>query len=964
MKTIPAKFLWSLYSLSCSLAICYGQVRFTENKGQISDQFFRPRQDVLFAASNGSMVCHFMRQGYSLQLNRTLNHQPCKKGALSPADFAKATSETLEMYRLDVRWLGAFTNPQITPGRELAGYENFFLEVCPSGITGVRSFEEIYYSGIYKGVDLRFYNHGGHLKYDYILRPGADYRQIKWTIAGATKILLDGSGNLVIRTPLGDVSEARPLVHQNGEVLDACWVVEDSIVSFRIKNVNPRFELVIDPLVRLWGTYYGGSGYDEFAYSCVDYQGNLYMSGRTSSSGAQNIATVGSYQFLYGGGGGPGLNPGDGLLVKMSPTGQRLWATYYGGSGIDDAGACATDASGNVFLAGATNSTNSAVFCTPGAYQTSLNINGSGSLSDAYMVKFDPQGNRMWATYYGDFCQDWAWGASVDRNGDLFICGISTYSSSTQNLMGSLGSHQPQHAQGTDWQDAFLAKFSGSNGQRIWGTYYGGTSWDGGWYCNADTLGNVYMVGATTSTNALMIATTGAYQINYAGGSQMGDGFLVKFNANGVRQWSTYYGQQYDDQLVMCALGPDNQVVVFGATSSTTGSLLATPGSWQPNYGGGSSDAIVAKFSQSGQRLWATYYGGSGYEEANIGTVSKNGNVFITGRTSVGSGSLMATCDTYQNNHGGGVNDCYLAKFNSNGNRIWSTYFGGAGNEPVWSGVVTDASENIYLAGTLDAGTAASVVSTPAGFQTSYGGGPGDIFLQKFAPCTPSPPVLISGYNACIGQPAVLQSTLSCGLKWYSDPALQNLVYAGGIFTTNILFSDTTFYVTDESCGITSPAAAVQLTAALSPTVNIFTSALPVCAGESVMLFATGADTYSWTGLSSSYSISVSPSASGIYTVTGYLQNGCKSTATVQVLVESCTGINTDEKPGQLWFSPNPVRDWLLLGNRIEFMSIMTMDGRTLGSSTEVISTLQNGCYLLCLKNDTEVKIFKLVLLR
>jgi len=126
--------------------------------------------------------------------------------------------------------------------------------------------------------------------------------------------------------------------------------------------------------VRQWGTYYGGTVNDEESSCATDASGNVYLAGRTKSTTA--IATTGAHQTTYGGG------YYDAFLVKFNSSGVRQWGTYYGGTGTDEGRSCATDTSGNVYLAGYTQSTTG--IATTGAHQTTY-----GGSSDAFLVKFD-----------------------------------------------------------------------------------------------------------------------------------------------------------------------------------------------------------------------------------------------------------------------------------------------------------------------------------------------------------------------------------------------------------------------------------------------------------------------------------------------------------------------------------------------------------------------------------------------
>lgn len=125
----------------------------------------------------------------------------------------------------------------------------------------------------------------------------------------------------------------------------------------------------IDPPVRLWGTYFGSSGFDS-GYDCaLDDSGNVFLAGYTQS--ISNIATIGSHQVTYGGG------DYDGFITKLNSDGIRIWSTYYGGAGWDWITSCSTDDNGSVYVSGYTESASG--IATPLAHQTTM-----GSSRDAF----------------------------------------------------------------------------------------------------------------------------------------------------------------------------------------------------------------------------------------------------------------------------------------------------------------------------------------------------------------------------------------------------------------------------------------------------------------------------------------------------------------------------------------------------------------------------------------------------
>ncbi len=937
--------------------------RFIENKGQVGDQFRRPRPDILYTAQTEKMTTHFKKDGYSFQLYKILEG---KRENLSGRKVLheRCTGIGMEIYRLDISWINCNNSARILPASTLPGYDNFYSEVCPQGALEVKSYNGLTYEELYKGIDLKWYAKADQLKYDFVVKAGSDYRQIAWQLSGARKVTINSAGQLLIETPLGTLVEEAPLVIQGGKKLQASWKLKGQQISFAITGIDATKDLVIDPLVRLWGTYYGGSSRDAFCYSMVDRAGNVYLTAGTESN-SSNIATIGSHQTTYGGA-GTGVWLGDGLLVKMDGNGTRLWSTYYGGTGSEEFEGMDVDLAGNIFIGGVTTSTNSGVMATAGAHQTIPNIQTNSYEGDGFIARFTSAGARVWSTYYGDTEDDWVLGISLDPNNNLFVSGGTYGSANSGTVFATPGCHQPAHSTGTLNIDAHLSKFTNS-GQRLWSTYYGGSSYDESFYCKADTLGNVYLPGQTMSTGANVIATAGAHQVLIGSTNNYRDGYLVKFNGSGTRLWGTYYGGLMNDYLHSCSVDRNNQLIAFGSSENSTGTTIATPGTHQSVHGGGNFDAFVVKFSPNGLRRWGSYYGGLSYEEIGVGTVAKNGDIVICGWTTVNSSTTIASCGAYQSTYGGGAHDNFLARLDSLGNRKWGTFFGGFGEEQRWCCVNTDASGNMFFGGSVNSLSAAGNIATSGAFQTSFAGGSSDLFLQKFDPCLVVPPAVSTNTAACFGQKAILTAANTCGLKYYSDPALTNLIYAGGSFTTAPLFRDTTFYVTDISCGATSSPAIIQFSNNASPTVAIVPAEYIVCQGASSTLFPSGATAYTWTGIPATNSVQITPTITTTYTLTGALVNGCKGTATLTIFVDLCNSLAELKEKENVLIFPNPSTEKIILKNIQNYrLTVYSSEGAIVYSAnpderetTMDVTSYAAGIYLFVFDQEGERKTIK-----
>jgi hypothetical protein len=824
---------------------------FTENKGQFADQHYQPRPDVLFGGTDGQITFHITNKGISYQQYRVDSY----KQAEDPKTEEKRYEiDQQTIYRTDIKWVNANANPLVLTDEALPGSNNYYLEQCPNGAIDVKSHRGVTLQNIYNNIDLHYYESEGHLKCDYIIAPHTDYKQIQLKVEGAI-LKLQNDGSLLIETPLGMIQEQAPIVYQNGKRLEAQYKINNNQIGFEIKNYNINYELIIDPVTRLWGTYYGGSG-DEDNRSCAtDTYGNVYLAGQTASAFSTLIATLGSHQSVYGGG------PYDAFLVKFNGNGVRLWATYYGGGNGNDFGySCCTDISGNVYMAGYTGNNSGTVIATQGSHQ---GIYGGGNY-DAFLVKFDSGGIRSWGTFYGGAGFDYAHSCSVDGSGNVYVAGLASGTSST--ALVTPGCHQSVFGGG--YMDAFLAKFD-SNGNRLWGTYYGGPGDDQGESCPVDPSGNVYLAGLTGNSTGTIIATAGSHQSSSGG---VDDAFLVKFNGSGSRLWGTYYGEIGSELFSYCATDTFGNVYLLGSTSFYTGTAIATTAAHQSSFGGGSWDTFLAKFNSSGVRQWGTYYGGSGDDKGHFCATDASGNVYIVGFTNSNNSTTIANMGSHQSVYGGGANDGFFVKFSSSGVRDWGTYYGGSGEDRIYS-CATNTSGFIYISGiaSTNAGTA---IATPNSHQNAYGGAASDAFLIKFADCTflnqiPSISGPVSVCSSVNQSYSVTNNPSATSYNWnlpggWTGTSFSNTISATpgstGVFTVTAI----------NNCG-TSPQATLHVTVNQTPSISVNSGSL--CSGKIFTIIPSGANSYTISG----GSFTVSPNVTTTYSVTGSDLSGCVS---------------------------------------------------------------------------------------
>jgi len=717
---------------------------------------------------------------------------------------------------------------------------------------------------------------GFGLEYDFVVKPGGNVEDIRLRYKGAEGIEIAG-GKLSIKTTLGEIWEEMPAVYQiiKGErvAIEAAYILKSNEVSIEVGDYDKSKELIIDP----WITYYGGGSDDKGYGAATDGSGNVVITGQTSSFDFP--VSIGAFQTSFGGGFGV-----DAFVVKFDAAGNRLWATYYGGSSNDQSYEIAIDRSGNVLITGETESANFPVML--GAFQTTH----AGGIWDAFVVKFDAGGNRLWATYYGGGDSDWGNGIATDGSGNVVITG---YTSS--NNFPVLGAFQSNKAGGSD---AFVVKLD-ALGSRIWATYYGGSGSDYAYGIVIDGSDNVVITGYTFSNNFPVL---GAFQSNKAGGS---DAFVVKLDALGSRIWATYYGGSGADHGQCIATDGSGNVLITGNTSSNNFPVL---GAFQMSNAG-FSDAFVVKLDGGGNRLWATYLGGSDTEEGWGITVDGSDNIFVCGDTysfdfqGATPGAFQTTLDP-----GGtpAAEDNYMVKFDANGNLVCGTYLGGSGHDEMWtSGNIAVFGGFVYMTGLAPD----NYPVTPGSFQTVFGGA-GDAWIAQLCDdCTMncSTPLLINARALpniiCQDSCTNLSSSAAGGnwgpytFSWTSIPS----GFTSSAQDTVACPDTTTIYIVTVNDGDTILTDSVTVVVLPAPIVYLGADTT-ICSGDSVILDAgnPGAS-YNWSTGENTQIITVN--SAGIYWVK--VNDGrCIELDTININIENCdTTKNTFFIPNS--FSPN-----------------------------------------------------------
>lgn len=385
--------------------------------------------------------------------------------------------------------------------------------------------------------------------------------------------------------------------------------------------------------------------------------------------------------------------------------------------------AIAVDSAGNTYLTG---STCSATFATtPGVFQPQygggacrsfFTPGGSFPLpsGDAFVVKLDPNGSVVWATYLGGSGEDVAQSIAVDAAGDVYVAGttVPRAAAGANTFPMTAGSAFPS---GVTQNDGFLVKLNATGSQMIYGTYLPGMAYAGSLSATVsmaiDANGSAYVVGQAEPAQFNFPTTAGAFQMS---SSQKFSGVIAKLNAAGsALAYATYLDGA--DPLAIAVDSSDSAIVTGCACAPD---FPVTPGAFQTQASGlATQSPFVTKLNASGSGLiYSTYLGGNSTSGGFAVKVDSQGRAYILGA----SGGFPTTPSAFApagSQAPWGSGGQFLASLSADGSSlVYGTYVGDA------AALDVDASGNAYVGGAARGGFPVS----SGAFQQCYSEGIGD----------------------------------------------------------------------------------------------------------------------------------------------------------------------------------------------------------------------------------------------
>ncbi|MEO1402388.1 MAG: SBBP repeat-containing protein [Cyanobacteria bacterium J06635_1] len=378
----------------------------------------------------------------------------------------------------------------------------------------------------------------------------------------------------------------------------------------------------------------GTPGIDVSQDTAIDRFGNIYVTGTTSGAlGGQNKGLI------------------DVWVAKYNANGNQQWIKQFGSAASDTANEITTDEAGNFYIAGSTGGS----FVGP----------KQASSQDAWVAKFDPNGNRIWGTQFNAGAQvgratfsNTAFGLEVQGD-SVYVSGLAI----NDNVKLNPATGQPILDFPVE-DDAWVTKINAFSGNQNWITQIRDPQagapfiitpfFDENYDLAVDAAGNTYQVGWTQGL--VKEADPSRLLLKY-------DAWLSKVDPNGQIQWVQQFGSRDEGLEFGWAVETDSQGNIY-ATGWTNGELGE-----KTNPDSDSYDVWVSKFTPDGTQLFTKQIGSEGDDGTYLSDIAidDQDNVYLIGYTNDKLGKGKSDEEGF---------NAWVAKLDSNGNEQWIQQFG------------------------------------------------------------------------------------------------------------------------------------------------------------------------------------------------------------------------------------------------------------------------------------------------
>ncbi len=897
-----------------------GNLHFLENKGQMEDLQRKPVNELLFKASGSGVDMYITTWGLSYVFTKTEKQvKPQLDNSTSLPDRSAHNRESKQILydRADMELVGAdIKKENIVREYENEDLTDYYLSHCPQGIRNVHSYERITVKNIYPGID-------------WVL-----YQKNQESGFGKCEAFINSNGDK------GKDANNKDLKNEQGLKYD--FVVHPGADPSQIKL---RYKWTDKPSLQKDGSI-----------KISTPMGDI-VEGIPVSYGQNKERNIITRYVIHGN--------EIGFILDNYPKDEQLtidpeltWATYYGGN-IDSEPSSINSDGIHVWVIVAISNFGFPTMNSGGTAYFQANYLPGG---DFLILEFGTTcGQPIWASYYSGGYANVVNSYSIFSDQvNVWVTGITGAGFPTQAATGGPGVYNQATLAAGATTNAFILQFNCTTNARIWATYYGGSGIDVGNSISSDGV-NVWVTGkagAGFPTQAAIGAGPGVYnQATLAAGATT-NAFILQFNCTThAREWATYYGGSGGD--VGNSISTDGVNVwvtgTAGAGFPTQAAISGAPGVYNQAAlaVGGTTNAFILQFNcTTNERIWATYYGGSGGNGDQGNSISSDGaNVWVTGQTSSANFPIQAG-GGYNQPALGGTKNLFILQFDcASSERKWATYYGGSGLDNGMS--IQSDGTNVWLCGASTSADFPTMKPSCGFFQGSLAGGSQEVFILQFN--TSGVRQWATFYGIDLEDDWSIISSDGVNVFITGDAAEMNTYPIRNI--TGAYFEGT------NTLGGGGPGenTFIGKFKILCPSPPVLSAAggNSICPGGSVTLTASGADSYSWSpsaGLSSTSGspVSASPSSNTTYTVMGISNIGCGSTdtatATITVTISPLPPLSVTSGPPLTCNTSSAALTGLSAGNTMVWNGGVLVNApnpatvTTAGIYTVIATDVADGC--------------------
>jgi hypothetical protein len=476
-------------------------------------------------------------------------------------------------------------------------------------------------------------------------------------------------------------------------------IISSLLLSFNLYAQNYQGQISYD---LEFSTYLGGRSYDDGLFMEIDSEGNIYLSGNTSSD--DYPVTAGAYRTtMYN------TQTTDLFFTKMKADGTDLiYSTFFGGTDYDGHDYFVDiDEAGVFYIFGVTASRNFPL--TPDGYDRTYN----GGVRDLFITAISSDGSEpVYSTYFGGNSGEWAAGFQRDTEGNFYLCGTTESS----NFPVTSGAYDTLFGNGS--QNLFLSKINPVEQRLEYSTFLPGNT-----FYHDDLIidQNGCAIFCPYESTAGLPTTPGGISENFNGGET--DIYIGKISADGsTLEYATYLGGNGKDEMSEMCFDNDGNLWLTGQTKSLN--FPTTDSSYQfinPNR----ENIFIALIDPSNFRLLkCSIIPGVYGEPWGIAFEPENKLIAVAMETIYNDFPCSYNAVDSVNR---GESDVYFSVYYCETlERVYATYIGGRDNDYVFN-VRFDQQGGIILCGS----TFSTDFPLRNAYQNRYKGGYKDGFVLK-----------------------------------------------------------------------------------------------------------------------------------------------------------------------------------------------------------------------------------------